>query len=136
MLADEEKTKGFVSINIFGYLGRHRIKQWITFDTSSNQFITKTAREKTGRHFVLADEERTGGFPSINLFGHLGQHLIKQGITFDTLSSQLVMKTAREKIGRHFVLADKEKTRVFASINIFDHLWLFWATSYAARDHI
>ena len=45
-------------------------------------------------------------------------------------------KSIQGKIGRHFVLADEQKTRGFASINVFGHLGPSWATSYQARDHI
>ena len=113
--------------------------QGTTFATLSGHLVTKTAREKIGRHFVLAAKEKTMVFASINLFdqfGHLGQHLTRQGSTFETFSCHLVTKTAREKNGRHFVLAYKEKAMGFQGINLFGHLGPSWATSYHARDHI
>ena len=109
------------------------------FATLNGHLVTKAAREKIGRHLSLQRRRKPWYLQasiSLTTFGHLGQHLTKQGATFATLSSHVVTKAAREKLGRHFALADNEKTMVFASINLFDQLWPSWAPSYEARDHV
>ena len=92
---------------------------------------------------MLADKKKTIVFQSINLvvvvvvvvvivvvvvvvvasislklsLAIVGNILTCNAPQFKTLNGHLVTKTAREKIGRHFVLADKEKTIVFQDLS-------------------
>ena len=72
-------------------------------------FCHENGTRKNWTAFCPCKWRETQGFVSMNIFGHLGQHLTRQWTTFGTLNGSLIRKRARGHIGLNFFLANEEK---------------------------